>query len=383
MNLFFTIFICLCLTSCSNNDITFNDISNKELSRGLSTIQTAKDFYKYWENLETSQERQVVIKYLEDNKLSHILETIDKKNEGEFINLRSGIVVKKIGDKYCLSDDIILTEKQLNILSETYNSNYWKNIKLERSDTKEILLAKFAKEYPHVVFPSYNEIKNYVKGYRKHLQSRGAAQVGLVMFDLWDEEEIPYTFSSNFPETKKNKVLDAIAYWNSFYQTTKYKFVTRSNQSDFIEFTLGEGNSSYVGRIGGKQEITLDQHYFSFGNVVHEIGHAIGLLHEQCKENRDNFVVIHSGNIENGKQHNFVRQNVNCAQFDEFDWGSIMLYDSYAFTNNGLPTMTKKSDGSTWEVQRDTLSQDDINIIPKMVEMSIIATYIYLMGGGN
>lgn len=382
--LFLFLFACIYLISCSNNDLTLNDITNKELSRALPTIHKAKDYDEYLTKLKTREERLVVVKHLEENKLSHILETADFKNEGELITLKSGMVVKKIGDKYYWGDDILLTERQMNMLSEDGYTNYLKNIRLKRLDTREDLVKKFADEYPNIVFPTYSEMKEYVDSHKEqHIQSRGAAQVGLVMFDLWDEEEIPYSFNSEFTEDLKKRVLDAISYWNSFYETTKYKFVERSNQEDYIEFILGDGNSSNIGRIGGRQYITLYKNGFSFGNAVHELGHAIGLLHEQSKENRNNFVVVHSENIEDGKGHNFARQEVNCAQFDNFDWGSIMLYNSYAFTKNGLPTMTKKSDGSTWDVQRDTLSQDDVNIIPKMIEMSIIVTYIYLMGGGS
>ncbi len=37
------------------------------------------------------------------------------------------------------------------------------------------------------------------------------------------------------------------------------------------------------------------------------------------------------------------------------DFGSIMLYSSYSFSGNGLPTITK-TDGSTYSAQRSGLS---------------------------
>jgi uncharacterized protein (TIGR02145 family) len=42
-----------------------------------------------------------------------------------------------------------------------------------------------------------------------------------------------------------------------------------------------------------------------------------------------------------------------------------MLYSSYAFTKNNSPTITK-TDGSTYQTQRDILSADDIEIIELM-----------------
>ncbi|WP_460968172.1 M12 family metallopeptidase, partial [Spirosoma migulaei] len=47
------------------------------------------------------------------------------------------------------------------------------------------------------------------------------------------------------------------------------------------------------------------------------------------------------------------------------DFGSVMLYGSYDFSKNGLPTMTKK-DGSTFIGQRQGLSATDIKTIGYM-----------------
>ncbi len=48
--------------------------------------------------------------------------------------------------------------------------------------------------------------------------------------------------------------------------------------------------------------------------------------------------------------------------YGDFDFNSIMLYDSYAFSNNGEATMTKK-DGTTFEENRTKLSNNDIQYI--------------------
>ena len=61
--------------------------------------------------------------------------------------------------------------------------------------------------------------------------------------------------------------------------------------------------SSFVGRIGGKQEITVGnkKHRCKLGNIIHEIGHAVGFFHEQSRPDRDDFVKIVKENIKEGK----------------------------------------------------------------------------------
>lgn len=41
------------------------------------------------------------------------------------------------------------------------------------------------------------------------------------------------------------------------------------------------------------------------GTVLHELGHALGMSHEQSRPDRDQYVNIHRERIRSGKAHNF------------------------------------------------------------------------------
>lgn len=71
------------------------------------------------------------------------------------------------------------------------------------------------------------------------------------------------------------------------------------------------------------------------------------MFHGQSRADRDKYIDINYQNIIPGKEYNFNKINHNYFMLASFDFESIMCYNSYSFSKNGLPTMTKK-DGTTF-----------------------------------
>jgi hypothetical protein len=142
------------------------------------------------------------------------------------VTLPDGTQFEKVDSFYIYQGDIVLNEEQVNTL---FNSS---------SDTRSGISTSSVK--------------------------------------YWHSHRVYYTFASGF--ILKQNVYDAIQEWET---KTSLRFIEGTGYGDYIEFFHGDGNySNSIGRKDGKQVISLSETGSNTGTAIHEIGHAVGLIHE-------------------------------------------------------------------------------------------------------
>uniref|UniRef100_A0A0N5CFV5 Metalloendopeptidase n=1 Tax=Strongyloides papillosus TaxID=174720 RepID=A0A0N5CFV5_STREA len=114
-----------------------------------------------------------------------------------------------------------------------------------------------------------------------------------------------------------------------------------ANNTQGIVFKLGKHCSSGVGRTfkNNTQVIQLTRDCSNKkGAVLHELGHALGLVHEHCRTDRDSYVIVHKENILREEKVNFEISNHSAYKnFSiSYDYSSIMHYEQFDFTNGLL-----------------------------------------------
>lgn len=117
----------------------------------------------------------------------------------------------------------------------------------------------------------------------------------------WPKGRVPYKIdTSAFPvgSSDRQQLLLAINAWNS---NSVIKLVAASGtDTDFVNFTSSpdaQACSSPPGRQGGGSQPVGCVTGAAAGILMHEIGHALGLIHEHKRPDRNAFVTVNTPNI--------------------------------------------------------------------------------------
>ncbi|KAF2361952.1 Peptidase M12A [Trinorchestia longiramus] len=155
---------------------------------------------------------------------------------------------------------------------------------------------------------------------------------------LWPNKTIPYTFLD--PPPDRAAVRSGVQHWQ---QHTCLQFVHTSDvKQPHIAFRKLSGCRSGVGReLPLGQNVSIGDTCTRLGIVVHEIGHAIGFYHEIRRPDRDQHVIINSGNILDEELFNFHKlQWIDTSV--KYDLSSVMHYTPMEWTANGRTSVATR-----------------------------------------
>lgn len=146
----------------------------------------------------------------------------------------------------------------------------------------------------------------------------------------WSNAVMPIVVDpSIYSNGKGGNVHAAIEEFNS---QTILCLVPRTYENDYVRITYSTdikgGGLSSIGRQGGEQKLYLSPNS-SKGTVLHELLHAAGFYHEQCRDDRDNFINIFYDNIQEDARNNFQKEGGVIR--GGYDYCSIMHYGGKSF----------------------------------------------------
>ncbi|MFO0728258.1 MAG: FG-GAP-like repeat-containing protein [Myxococcota bacterium] len=158
-------------------------------------------------------------------------------------------------------------------------------------------------------------------------------------------------------------VAEGVKRWNA--KVPFLPLVPRTTEADFVSFvpstSAGEG-SSYLGKRGGMQQITVADTGLDSTTLIaflHEVGHAAGLAHEQARFDRDWFVDLNRPNISDWSQFS---QGTTARDYGWYDFRSIMHYRSSDISLFALHSwdyvMRTRAGATSWPSMGDLTNGD-------------------------
>lgn len=169
--------------------------------------------------------------------------------------------------------------------------------------------------------------------------SSAAAQTGV---NLWPGGNVYYVFDANVSASHQAAFLDGVREWEAFGNV---HFIPRTAEANYIRVSDGgpgmSGGTSAVGMIGGEQQLTIGSTSWNRPTIVHESGHALGLIHEHQRSDRDTYVTINFSNVPGGASDGNFILIPGSTNHGAYDFLSVMHYGRKTLAvNPAIDTIT-------------------------------------------
>ena len=170
----------------------------------------------------------------------------------------------------------------------------------------------------------------------------GSPVSGLASGNPWPSGVVYYNFDAAVSSANRTRMLNAMAVMAA---TVNVSFVVRTSQAGYITIrnssVVNVNSSSAIGRTGARQFLDI-YNWTNQAILIHEMFHALGLRHEQCRADRDEYVSINYDKIDPTYSYNLDIQAGTVS--GPYDFLSLMHYHPYSFSRDNDRTIDVRNE---------------------------------------
>ena len=170
-------------------------------------------------------------------------------------------------------------------------------------------------------------------------------------YNGWEGGVMPIEFDGSISQARRDTVMNICnTVWGN---GTNFICVERTSQLGYLYVDDTEDSSrssncfSAVGQARRLTRYTMnlgDSGCWSNHTVAHELGHAMGFIHEHQRPDRDSYITIDTSNVRPLSIGNFNRITSLIDRQTTYDFGSVMHYSANAFAvDTSRPTIIPRS----------------------------------------
>lgn len=151
----------------------------------------------------------------------------------------------------------------------------------------------------------------------------------------WPEGRVYIQFADGISATNRQLFLDYVSVWSAASAVQFIPSTDASNRIVVQEVPSGNSvgcGSSPLGMTGGAQDLRISEDCWSRRTIVHEMGHALGMVHEHSRTDRDQYISVSDPADMATRCPSYFTVNwgryAGAAVPTAYDFGSVMHYRS-------------------------------------------------------